>query len=405
MDGIQGNVLLGATLLGHAVEGANYASDWWQWEQRPGRIRGEATSQNAAGHFERYADDLNLAARFGLNALLIGVEWSRIAPNEGTFDEDALAHYDDVITRARDLGITPFVVLHHVAAPLWFATRYGWGHRRAPELFAEYAARMVDALGRVCERWIPWHEPMNWFVNAALERRWPSGPGVTALPRTLGNIRAALGRAYDIIKAANPQAQVGYTVRARRFAPSNAASVWDQRAAHRAQRFCNRIVARPSQFDFLGVSFFGVEEIRYSLWNPRQGFAKRPARAENLPDEPLGTPDAEGLRQVVRDFGGFGKPLYFTGGIATNNDDARAAYLGQVLGVLREERARGGDIRGYFHHALLDGFEWTSGYDRRYGLIHVDSKTLSRTPNKSAFAIARLATQDSAVHPRKAART
>lgn len=395
--------MLGATLLGHSVEGGNYASDWWQWEQRPGRIRGDATSQNGAGHFERYAEDVALAARFGVNALLIGVEWSRVQPEETAFDDGALAHYADVLQCARKHGMTPFVVLHHVAAPHWFATRYGWGHRRAPALFARYAARAVDALGPVCGHWIPWHEPMHWFVNAGLERRWPSGPGVRQFPRTMGNIRAAHDRAYGAIKAANANAQVGYTIRARRFAPRNPASVWDQRAAARAQRFCNRISVPVSQMDFLGVGFFGVEEMQYSLWEPRQGFAKRSARSGNLPDEPLGTPDTEEFRQVLREFGGFCKPLYVTGGIATNNDDERSAYIEQHLRAVHDERASGADIRGYFHHALLDGFEWCSGYDRRYGLIHVDRKNLGRTPNKSAFAFQKRA-QSHAVLEQKAVR-
>src|SRR5690606_22503093 len=118
-------------------------------------------------------------------------------------------------------------------------------------------------------------------------------------------------------------------------------------------------------------------------------------------DEPYGTSDAEQIRQVVRDFAREGKPLYLTGGVSTNIDEERAVYLEQVLAVLRDERERGADIRGYVHHALLDGFEWTAGYDRRYGLIHVDGRTLARTPNTSAFAIAKPALHGSDKRTRK----
>ena len=401
----QGKFLLGATLLGHSVEGGNYASDWWHWEQRPGRIRGDATSQTAAGHFERYAGDIAFATRFGLNALLIGVEWSRVEPEEGVFDEGALAHYADVLRCAREHGASPFVALHHVAAPHWFSDGFGWGHSRAPELFTKYVAHMVGALGSMCVHWIPWHEPTHWFVNAGLERRWPSGPSAVQLPRALRNIRTAHASAYTAIKANNEDAQVGYTIRARRFVPRNAGSLWDQRAAVRAQSFCNRISVPHSQVDFLGISFFGPEQLQYSLRNPRQGFSKRTESLGNAPDEPVCVAEPEQFRTLIREFRYAGMPLYITGnGIATDDDNERIAFLQAHHRVVREERETGTDIRGYFHHALLDGFEWTSGYDRRYGLVHVDRKALARTPNPSAFTLQRLVAEPAA-RERKVARS
>src|SRR5262245_21993557 len=114
--------LWGAATSNHQVEGGNIHNDWWQFEQQ-GRIEGGARSGAATDHWNRFREDLDLAASLGLNSYRFSVEWSRIEPNPGSWNDEALRWYVDLIDECHARGIEPMLTLHHFTSPLWFAEK------------------------------------------------------------------------------------------------------------------------------------------------------------------------------------------------------------------------------------------------------------------------------------------
>src|SRR5690606_5280228 len=143
------------------VEGGNVHSDWWHWEQRPGRIAEGASALEAAQFSKRFEADLAQARQLGHNAHLFTVEWSRVEPQPGRFDEAALEYYTALASAIVRNGMTPIAGLFHIALPRWFADRGGWARSNAAETFNDFCARMAECLAPVCRWWLPLVAPMQ----------------------------------------------------------------------------------------------------------------------------------------------------------------------------------------------------------------------------------------------------
>lgn len=394
MVGFPENFLWGASLSAHQVEGDDFHSDWWRWEQGSRRIRDRSTSQMASGHFERYAADFALARKLGHSAHLFSLSWARVQPAEGAFDEAALQHYSAVVDALHKNKLEPICVLCHVAAPQWFAERYGWHNAKAPHLFETYAERIAQLLAGRCRWYIPILEPMHQVHMQYMAGAWP--PQSKSIPkalRALHHVLEAHERAYRALHRARADAMVGLSVRTARFQPLEETSSWDLRAARREKRRCNRLVldavlrgewplpfGKPEHArdaaDFVGVSYYGSCTVRFDPLHPSRLFAA------STQDEV----DPVGFREVLRDVAQYGRPILITGnGIAADNDHIRARFLLDHLAAVLAAIRDGSDVLGYSHHSLLDGFEWHEGYGPRFGLVHVARDTLARTPNPSAY--------------------
>lgn len=396
--------LWGATVSAHQVEGENYDSDWWHYEQRPGRIQGDATSQGAAEHWSRWREDFDLVRQFGMRALLISIEWSRIQPAPDTFDHEAVDHYRRVLEALRERDIEPLIVLHHVTLPQWFAKSYGWHHKRAPQLFEEYVDHVLPALGPLCTWWIPIQEPMHWISMAYLERCWPpAARSHREAASALKNMGRAHALAYRKIHAAVDEAKVGPAIRARRFVPYDQYSGWDVRTARREERRCNTLFLDAvvqgkwpvslrtdtevmGTADFIGVSYLGQETLRFSPWRLGHLYAKRTG-PDGASAHPTATEvSAEGFYDVMTNLTHYNLPMIVTGtGLATEDDSERCRFIVDHVEQARRMLEEGVDLRGFLVRSLLDGFEWADGYSQRYGLFHVDMETKSRMPNGSAY--------------------
>jgi beta-glucosidase len=398
--------LWGATLLAHQVEGGNYAGDWWRWEQRPGRIRDGGNSQMAADHARRYEEDFELAGRLGLRALFFSIAWSRVQPAPNSFDEAAIEQYRTMLHALTSRRIEPVCVLYHGVSPSWFTASGGWRRPEAPEAFSKYAARMAAEFAGECQWWIPFHEPMEGIRMAYIEGLWPPGKrNPVAAYRVAQHVKRAHARAYEAIHAARSDVSVGVALRGRACEPQDPDRSWDVRALQYQEAWPRRFLSPPSAWlrwplhetartygaadpplDFLGVGFYGRETVRFTPLRWRQGCAQYTDREGRTVPAGSVEPDARSFERVLHDMGRYRLPLLITGnGIATSDDAARCAYLLDHLAVVHRALEQGLDIRGYFHRAFLDGFEWTQGYTARYGLVHVARESLARTPNPSAY--------------------
>ena len=132
--------LWGVATSAHQVDGGDTTSDWTGFEAEPGRIRGGARSGRASGHWERTAEDVALTAGLDANAFRFSVEWSRVEPREGTWDESTWAHYEDEVRRLRAAGVIPMVTLLHFTLPSWLAARGGLTAPDFPARFGRFGA-------------------------------------------------------------------------------------------------------------------------------------------------------------------------------------------------------------------------------------------------------------------------
>ena len=392
----------------HQVEGGNTNNDWWEFEQQPGRIAGDAVSGIADDHYNRYREDFALLRRLRNNAHRLSIEWSRVEPSEGQFDARQLRHYRDVLGELREQGMAPMVTLHHFSNPLWFAARGGWAAPGAHAAFLPFVRRVVDEVGDLVALWCTINEPNIYATQGWIFGSWPPGRrnDVVGLWRVLGNLRVAHEAAYRIIKERRPDAPVGLAHNKFWLVPARPGNPLDLAAVQAGRRLMDhwpvgkgqtqRTVAASS--DFIGLNHYSGRLVRFDPRRPHSQFA----RQLNPPGYPVSDfGDAvkpDWMREALLELKAYGKPVYVTeSGIAAEDDSDRQRFLKDVLPEVHRAIEEGVDVRGYFHWTSMDNFEWAHGYRMKFGLISVDRTTLERTPKPSAGLFARIAQANAVV--------
>jgi beta-glucosidase len=426
-----GDFLWGAATSAYQVEGSPLAdgagpSIWHRFAHTPALTANGETGDIACDHYARYADDVRLMRDLGLNAYRFSVSWSRILPaGTGPVNPRGLAFYDRLVDALLEAGIQPCVTLYHWDLPAALDDRGGWLNPDIAGWFGDYATTVVRALGDRVPLWSTLNEP--WVVMDGGYHFGSLAPGHRNLfeaPRVSHNLLRAHGQGVLAARAAGAR-QVGLVVN---LEPKYAASdrPEDLEATRRADAYMNRQYLDPvfrgeypqelpaifgeawpdipsaefdlirTPIDFLGINYYTRGVMRDAPESP-------PLRAERVP-QPQHTvtetgwgvfPDAltavlEWVRSRYGDL-----PIYVTENGAAFydapqaidgavDDPLRVAYYRSHLRATREAMRRGVPVRGYFAWSLLDNFEWSLGYAKRFGIVHVDFGTQRRTPKASA---------------------
>ena len=392
--------LWGAATSAHQIEGGNDKNDWWRWEAEPNHIRGGVRSGPACLSWERWAEDLDLVQALGLNAYRLSIEWSRIEPAPGRYDDDALARYRAMLEGCRARDITPMVTLHHFTNPLWFADRGGWENRANLDPFARYARLAGERFGDLVDLWVTVNEPEVLGFYGYDAGIFP--PGVKDRSRALAviaNLLEAHGRAAHALREsdkvdADGDGRAVLAGVAKHWVLLEPRSRWsplDRFAAAAQHRVFNVAVVRalaggPIEFsipgakhvkrhvdsladasDFLGVNY-------YTRWKVALLGAEQRTAATGAPVNDLGWEIfPEGIERAIRECAAFGLPMYVTeNGVADAEDRWRPDFVRRSLASLDRARDAEADVRGYFHWSLIDNFEWMDGHHGRFGLHAVD---------------------------------
>lgn len=394
--------LWGTAISAHQSEGNNTNSDAWLAENiRPTLFR--ERSGDACDSYHRFAEDIEIAARLGLNCYRLGIEWSRIEPSEGQFSNAELDHYARVLETCRAHGLAPVVTFNHFTTPLWFAARGGFEVEDSPDLFARYCRRAADHLGGLMHLATTFNEANIQLLvrllapsdeaRAAVRAANEAAARATGSPRfsrlayadpeiVTPIMQEAHRQGYRAIKAARPDLPVGLTLTTQDIQ----AATPDAPVA----RFRDRLygswpgVAR-SHADFFGVQTY----TRFRV--DADGIVPPPPGAELTASGYEFYPEA--LAATIRwAHATIGKPIYVTeSGIATDNDRRRIAYIDRALDGVRQCLDEGIPVHSYLYWSLLDNFEWTSGYGVHFGLVAVDRSTFRRTLKPSALHFGALA--------------
>ncbi len=421
--------LLGAATAAHQVEGNNIHSDYWAQEQLAHTSFAEP-SGDACDHYHRYAEDIALLADAGLNAYRFSLEWARIEPEEGRFDEAEIAHYRDVIRCCRAHGVEPIVTLQHFTSPVWLIQKGGWEAESTVEYFRRYAAFVTEQLGdelnyictineanmglqlaTISKRFLlmaqqaaekakraegtvqvgmNFEKMMENMKFAAMENAQVFGtpqPQVFVSARTPEGdalVMRAHRAARDAIKAIRPNIRVGITLslhdcQATAGGEALAAAAWDEEFRH-------------YRSDIEGDDFLGVQNYTRTLYGPN-GQLPAPEGAELTQMDYEFYPEAleHVIRKVREDF--TGDLIVTENGIATGDDARRVAFIERALDGVQRCIADGIPVKGYCHWSLLDNFEWQKGYSMTFGLVAVDRATQRRTPKESLYVLGAYAKQ------------
>jgi beta-glucosidase len=396
----EGQFLWGVATSAHQIEGGNDRNDWSRWETIPGKIKGDVRSGAACGSWERWEEDLDRIHSLGLNAYRFSLEWSRIEPEEGRYDEAALARYREMLQGCRARGIEPLLTLHHFTNPAWFAGLGGWEERANLARFERYARLAGERYGDLVDRWITVNEPEVLGFYGYDAGIFP--PGLHDRSRALeviANLIEAHGIASHALRETDRVDADGDGVPALigaakhwvlleprmrwspidRFAAAVQHGVFNQAVVRAlaggpielaipgAKTVRRTVDSLSGSSDFLGVNYYTRWMVALLGREPRS--ARRGSEVSDLGWEIY----PEGLERALRECSGYGLPMIVTeNGIADAADRWRPDFIRASLAAVDRARSSGIDVRGYFHWSLMDNFEWMEGYEGRFGLFAVD---------------------------------
>jgi beta-glucosidase len=394
--------LWGTAISAYQSEGNNTNADAWVRENaKPTPFK--ERSGDACDSYHRYAEDIAIAARLGLNCYRLGIEWARIEPSEGSFSNAELDHYAQVLETCRAHGLKPVVTFNHFTTPIWFAARGGFEVTDSPDLFARFCGKAAEHLGGLMHLATTFNEANIGYLVQILSRFVPPSPlakeSMESAAKAVGSpkfsslayadpaittplLQEAHRKGFDAIKSARPALPVGLTLTTQDFLSTGEAAWAD---AWRDRLYGNWVDVARSHADFIGVQPYTRFRVNANgLTWPPAGTEMTDAGYEFYP-EALGA-TVRWAHQTI------GKPIYVTeNGIATDDDTRRIAFIDRALASLRGCLDEGIPVHSYLYWSLLDNFEWTSGFSKHFGLVAVDLKTFRRTPKPSALHLGRIA--------------
>ena len=386
----------GTATAAHQVEG-HLVNNWTHHEQQNNLVQSGA----ACDHWNRWEEDFQLISELGLNSYRFSVEWSRIEPTEGTWNNDALAVYSNMVDNLLERGIRPVVTLHHFSHPQWWEAKGGFADRANAPHFVRYCERVFEVLFDRVETWITINEPTVFSTMGYTLGMFPPGRrSLRATLRVMRNLLLAHADVYQALKKIRPEIRIGIAKNVTLFDPKNRWSPIDWPLARLLEWFWNGawrsgvengrmffgdVSAAKGTLDFVGLNYYThvlVGPASVSLLK-----MKFPKRAHEVATE-FGYPMyAEGLRRALDWLAPLGLPIEITeNGVADANDTLRTEHLKRHLWVLSQAIQDGHDVRSYHHWSLMDNFEWAEGYSMRFGLHHVDFETQERTLRPSGAA-------------------
>ncbi|HVV21198.1 MAG TPA: GH1 family beta-glucosidase [Pseudonocardiaceae bacterium] len=418
---------------GAVAEDGRTPSIWDTYCRVPGAVHDGDNGDVACDHYHRMASDVTLIGDLGVDTYRFSVAWPRVQPGgSGPANPLGLGFYDRLVDALLARGIDPWVTLYHWDLPQELEDAGGWPARDTAYRFADYAMLVFDHLSDRVRHWTTLNEP---WCSAMLGYAWGrQAPGREDLPAAMDAVHhLLLGHGLATQRMRRPGYELGITLNMAHASPETDSEA-DRDAVRRADGMGFRLYLDPlvhgaypadvvddlarqgirlpvrdgdleiiaEPIDVLGVNYYSA--YRYSGVD-EQG---RTVDADGLPvsrSVPLGTPVTamgweivpEGITELLvrlsRDYPGL--PIVITeNGAAFDDvadhtgfvvDDDRVAYLAGHLRAVAAAIARGADVRGYFAWSLLDNFEWSYGYEKRFGIVRVDYETQARIPKQSAL--------------------
>lgn len=425
-----GKFLWGASTSSFQIEGAakedgRGPSIWDTLCARKDGIANGDTGDVACDHYHRYREDVALMKEMGLNAYRFSIAWPRLLPKgKGALNEKGLDFYDRLIDALLDAGIEPWACLYHWDLPQALQDLGGWQNRDAAGWFADYAALCAKRYGDRVKHWATFNE-FSVFTLFAYALGWgaPNISNRQAHLQAMHVVNLAHGKGVDALRATIKDGRIGAVhsfqpCKPQDDAPENVEAaalfteIWNtgfpdaqllgaypERIARQIEPYVRAgdMAAINRPVDWFGLNYYSPIFARHDpggmQWDIGWG-----AAPEGMPMTDIGWPMSpetftDALHTITKRYR---LPVYVTEngyGVGSGeapdesgnvNDESRRTFLESHIQAMLKAKEEGADVRGYFLWSLLDNFEWGAGYNTRFGIVHVDFKTLKRTPKASA---------------------
>ena len=426
----QSNFLIGSATAAFQIEGATTTdgrlpSIWDRYCETPGKVANGDTGERACEHYQRWPDDFDLLTRIGFDAYRLSIAWPRVMDEAGRPNQKGLDFYKRLLDALGEKGLQTFVTLYHWDLPQHLQDRGGWLNRETAYRFADYANLMSRTLAGKVTAWATLNEP--WCSAYLGHANGAQAPGLTTLryaPQAMHHLLLAHGMAVPVLRQNDPDARVGIVANMG-YCTAETQSAADQHAAHLFQIQHNAWVLDPllkqqypaelselwpgteplvldgdmatigAPLDYLGVNYYFRTNVKS---DGAHGFVEVPVKGVERTQMGWEV-HPDGLHQLLIQFHeAYANlpPIYITeNGMASPddvvngeiNDEQRIRFIGRHLAAVDQAMRKGVDVRGYFVWSLLDNFEWSYGYEKRFGIVHVDYESQVRTLKHSALAI------------------
>ncbi len=417
----------GVATASYQIEGAiaedgRLPSIWDRFSAQPGKVLGGDTGEIACDHYHRWAEDVDLIASLGVDAYRLSIAWPRVMDEQGRPNHAGLDFYKRLLDRLAERGIQRFVTLYHWDLPQHLEDRGGWPNRDTAQRFADYADLVSRELRGRVTAWATLNEPWcSAFLGYGNGHHAPGASDGRLATQAMHHLLLGHGLALPALQANDPGAKRGIVANVGRGTTDRDTPA-DRDAAHLFEVQHNAWVLDPlfagrypadlfrlwpgtepvvhdgdmavisQPIDFLGINYYFRSNVRS---DGVHGFVDAPL--PGVERTQMGWEvHPQGLEELLRSFRQTYPnlpPIHITeNGMASDDrvvdgrvrDDQRIAYLQRHFAAVSRAMEAGVDVRGYFVWSLMDNFEWAFGYERRFGLVHVDYASQRRTLKDSA---------------------
>jgi beta-glucosidase len=422
------NFIWGSATSAFQIEGSPLAdgaakSNWYEWTHTPGRIKNGDTADVAIDHYRLYKNDVAIMKQMGLKSYRFSISWPRIIPERGKVNQKGLDFYRSLIQELLSAGIMPNITLFHWEVPVW--AEGGWENRETALAFQEYAEVLFKAFGNEVPFWATMNEPSIVSGHGFLQAYFPPGKKDKKLfAKAVHHLNLGHALAVQSFRKMNLKGQIGLVLAIFPF-KSRDGNPEDEKYAQKMFDLHNGVFLNPSvgrpyppfffeftgenqadyekdyslfnqPLDFLGVNHYNPSFAKYvkdlNIWeNDGKPIDGMPTNELGWPVSPTALYDLLMFlwkeyrhKQMIITENGYPQ-------LTSNHtleelleDDARVHYYGAYMEQAQKAIRAGVPLTGYYPWSLFDNFEWCEGNNPRFGLIHVDYKTLKRTFKKSA---------------------
>ena len=442
-DFVWGTATASYQVEGAAREGGRSKSIWDTFARRPGAVNAGENGDVACDQYHRYEEDVALMAELGFNSYRFSLAWPRIIPDPlepggGKVNREGIAYYRKLCTELHKKGLTACATIYHWDLPQSLEDAGGWANRATVDAFREYVKVCYKELGDLIDFWITINEP---YCIAYLGYLYGvHAPGHKDREKALAavhHINMAHGTAVQEHRNSGLKTPIGITWNANTPRPATNSEA-DKKAVNIARAFETEIFMFPclgkgypeivtkelglnipikdgdmeiiaQPIDFIGINFYNESPVTADENAPLKYSVKpswQSVTGMNWPITPAGLGrllewTAEVSKGTFANAEGKEIPIYITeNGCAYEDtvippsagahngrvhDKQRVEYFQQHLAVCADAIKKGVPLKGYYVWSLLDNFEWAYGYSKRFGIIHVDFKTLKRTIKDSGY--------------------
>lgn len=409
------NFMWGSATAAHQVEGNCKNNNWSNWEKSKDnkgnpRIKNYQKSGDACNHWDLYNEDFNRLNELGLDSYRFSLEWSKIEPQEGVFDQKIIKHYSEVINSLINKNIIPVITLHHFTHPIWFDEIGAFEKKENIFYFKRFCEKMFNEYSNEVKMWCTINEPGVFAVMGYFAGIFPPGknnPDLTA--QVIINLLDAHVDVYHSLKnhRNGSNCKIGIVKNINQFDPWRRWNLLDWLVCSINNHIFNSIfidffkkgkfniyipgfiirkhsnLNAADSLDFFGLNYYSHSYMKFKP-SFKQFFENKFPINEIKTDMEY-TIYAEGFYRAIKTVSILNKPIFITeNGIADKKDDRRTIYIERYLFALQKAIKDGFDIRGYFYWSLMDNFEWAEGYDMCFGLYEVNFKTQKRILRKGA---------------------